>query len=219
MIVSRLPREIQALVFDMDGTLYTHRDYFRYQESSQVARLARRLDISAAAAADMLEEVREARRQAGLPKTSMARLFLGFGIDMATIVRWREEEIRPAEWLDADPRLDASLAMLARHYRLALLTNNPKKVGIDSLEALGIHSRFEAVVGLDDTFESKPSRAPFLKVCGALGLSPSSCVSVGDREDVDIEPALAVGMGAILVNGVEDVYRLPGLLISPGISG
>jgi len=219
VIVSRLPREIQALVFDMDGTLYTHRDYFRYQESSQVARLARRLDISAAAAADMLEEVREARRQAGLPKTSMARLFLGFGIDMATIVRWREEEIRPAEWLDADPRLDASLAMLARHYRLALLTNNPKKVGIDSLEALGIHSRFEAVVGLDDTFESKPSRAPFLKVCGALGLSPSSCVSVGDREDVDIEPALAVGMGAILVNGVEDVYRLPGLLISPGISG
>jgi len=217
--ICRLPREIRALVFDMDGTLYTHQDYFRYQESSQVARLARRLDISAGAAAAMVEEAREARRSAGLPKTSMARLFLGFGVDMPTIVRWREEEIRPGEWLPADPRLDGTLAMLASRYRLALLTNNPRKVGIDSLEALGVRARFEAVIGLDDTFESKPSREPFLKVCAALGLSPSVCVSIGDREDVDIEPALAVGMGAVLVGGVDDVYRLPGLFANTGISG
>jgi len=219
VIVSRFPRETQALVFDMDGTLYTDQEYFRYQEDSQVARLALRLGISAAAAASMLEEAREARRQAGLPKTSMARLFLGLGIDMATIVRWREEEIRPAEWLRADPLLDSTLALLARHYRLALLTNNPKKVGIESLEALGIRARFEVVIGLDDTFESKPSRAPFLKVCGALGLSPSRCVSIGDREDVDIEPALAIGMGAVLIDGVEDVYGLPEFLDNPCAAG
>ena len=219
MIVSRLPREIRALVFDMDGTLYTHRDYFRYQESSQVARLARHLGLAESEAQARLAKAREARATAGLPKTSMARLFLGFGIDMPTIVRWREEEIRPGEWLEADPRLDGTLAMLAPRYRLALLTNNPRKVGIESLEALGVRSRFEVVVGLDDTFESKPSREPFLKVCGALGLSPSRCVSIGDRMDVDIEPALAIGMGAVLVDGVEDVYRLPGLLITPDSAG
>jgi HAD superfamily hydrolase (TIGR01549 family) len=218
VIVSRLPGEIRALVFDMDGTLYIDQDYFRYQESSQVARLARHLDLAESKAQARLDEARKARRAAGLPKTSMANLFLGFGIDMATIVRWREEEIRPAEWLRADPRLDATLAGLARHYRLALLTNNPKKVGIESLEALGIRARYEVVIGLDDTFESKPSREPFLKVCGTLGLPPALCVSIGDREDVDIEPALAIGMGAILVDGVEDVYRLPELLANPELS-
>ncbi len=45
MIGSRLPREVKALVFDMDGTLYTHRDYALYQESSQVARLPRPLGV------------------------------------------------------------------------------------------------------------------------------------------------------------------------------
>jgi len=212
VILRNLPRDIRGLVFDMDGTLYTHEGYFSWQESSQVARLARRLGLSAERAQALLDEAREARRAAGLPRTSMARHFLALGIDMATIVRWREEEIRPAEWLSADPRLDKALALLASRFRLVLLTNNPERVGAASLAALGVSARFEAVVGLDDTFESKPAPQPFLKACGALGLSPSACVSIGDRRDVDIEPALALGMGGILVSGVADVYGLPELL-------
>lgn len=196
----------------MDGTLYTHQGYFSLQESSQVTRLARHLGIPKGEAQALLSGAREARRAAGLPKTSMARHFLSLGIDMATIVRWREEEINPAEWLVANPQLDETLALLASRFRLVLLTNNPKKVGAASLAALGIAARFEAVVGLDDTFESKPAPEPFRKACGALGLPPSSCVSIGDRLDVDIEPALALGMGGILVSGVEDVYGLPGIL-------
>lgn len=209
MIVRDLPGEIAGLVFDMDGTLYTNTAYFRYQETSQVARLARYLGISEREAIARIDGAREARRAASLPKTSLARHFLALGVDIATVIAWREEEIRPAEWLKADPRLDQALGLLAIRYRLVLLTNNPKKVGAESLAALGVASRFEAVVGLDDTFESKPAPEPFLAACGALGLPPSSCVSIGDRADVDIEPALALGMGGILVQGVGEVYELP----------
>lgn len=202
----------------MDGTLYTHQGYFGWQESSQVARLASHLGISDDEAAAMMEKEREARRSAGLPKTSMANLFLGLGrsrgfpIDMATIIRWRKEEIRPAEWLKPDPKLRGALTVLASRFRLCLLTNNPRSVGEASLSALGVAPCFSAVVGLDDSLESKPSALPFLNACSALGLPPEPCVSIGDRMDVDIEPALALGMGGILVEGVEDVYRLPELL-------
>jgi phosphoglycolate phosphatase/putative hydrolase of the HAD superfamily len=209
VIVRNLPGTIAALVFDMDGTLYTHKAYFRYQETSQIARLARHMGIPEREAGARVDEAREARGAAGLPKTSLARHFLALGVDIATIIAWREEEIRPAEWLKADPRLDQALGLLATRYRLVLLTNNPKKVGAASLAALGIASRFEAVVGIDDTFESKPAPEPFLAACAALGLPPSSCVSIGDRADVDIEPALALGMGGILVEGVDEVYDLP----------
>ncbi|MFZ4617547.1 MAG: HAD hydrolase-like protein [Rectinemataceae bacterium] len=41
-----------------------------------------------------------------------------------------------------------------------------------------------------------------------LGLDASSCISIGDRMDVDIEPALALGAGGILVEGVLEVYKL-----------
>lgn len=202
----------------MDGTLYTNEAYLRYQETSQVARLALHLGIPEIEATALLRERREARLAAGLPKTSMANLFLelgrgqGFAIDMATIVRWRVEELRPAEWLKPDPRLDGTLAELASRYRLALLTNNPRAIGAANLVALGVAGRFEAVIGLDDSFESKPSPIPFLKTCEILDLPLAACVSIGDRADVDIEPALALGMGGILVDGVEDVYRLPELI-------
>ena len=67
------------------------------------------------------------------------------------------------------------------------------------------------VVGLDDTFSSKPAPEPFALAALRLALEPRSCVSIGDRIDVDLVPAMDLGMGAILVDGVEDVYRLPDL--------
>lgn len=208
MTVFSLPADIRALIFDMDGTLYTNKEYLRFQETSQTARLARHLGLGESEAATMLKEARAARASAGLPKTSMARHFLAFGVDMATIVRWREQDLRPAQWLAPDPLLDAALARLGARFRLALLTNNPRSVGAASLAALGLASRFELVIGLDDSFKSKPAPEPFLKTCEALGLSPASCVSVGDRMDVDIAPALALGMGGILVDGAADVCRM-----------
>lgn len=212
MKVLRLPDIVLALVFDLDGTLYTHAAYGKFQETSQVARLARHLGTSAAEAQALLDASREARRRQGLPKTAMGKLFLDFGVDMDTVVRWREEEIHPKDWLVADPRLDEALGALGRRFKLALLTNNPRKVGMESLEALGVARRFEVVVGLDDHLDSKPAPKPFLLACSCLGLPPSACVSIGDREDVDLRTALELGMGAILVDGVEDIYRLTEIL-------
>lgn len=211
MRVFNIPEPVRGIVFDLDGTLYHNPEYLAWQESSQVARLADRLGIDAAQAALKLRAAREARRASGLRSTSMANLFRGFGIEMAEIVRWREEDFIPSRWLSPDPYLDKALAELAHDYRLALLTNNPRKVGAASLEALGVTARFETVVGLDDSGESKPSRVPFFRVCESLGLPPQACVSVGDREDVDISPACAIGMGAILVSGIAEVYNLPEL--------
>ncbi len=209
MKVFRLPETVRGIVFDMDGSLYSNPAYLKWQESSQVARLADRLGIEVPEAAGMLGAAREARRAAGLPATSMANIFKGFGIEMADIIRWREEDIRPSEWLVPDSGLEIARKELSRHHRLSLLTNNPRKVGVASLDVLGIAAHFSTVVGLDDTGESKPSVMPFRRVCGDMGLDPRLCISIGDRKDVDIEPALAVGMGGVLVAGVEEIYGLP----------
>ncbi|MDR2111049.1 MAG: HAD hydrolase-like protein, partial [Spirochaetaceae bacterium] len=57
-----------------------------------------------------------------------------------------------------------------------------------------------------------PHRAPFLRASEMLGFPPPACVSIGDRYEVDIEPPLELGMGGVLVDGVEDVYGLPRFL-------
>jgi HAD superfamily hydrolase (TIGR01549 family) len=199
----------KALVFDLDNTLYTNPAYAQFQEDVLVERLGRELGIGTAAAAAKIAALRAEREAAGLGKTSLGKLFSALGIEVRDSVRWREECFEPSRWLKRDERLDAALRKLAQDYRLALMTNNPRSVGEKSLEALGARSSFSVLVGLDDTLTGKPAPEPFVEVCKRLGLGPRDCVSIGDRFDVDLAPAMELGMGAILVDGVSDVYKLP----------
>ncbi len=223
MRILAIGAEPAALIFDLDSTLYTDPEYAAFQEDVLVARLGRELGLTLEAAAARIEALRTERSNAGLGKTSLGRLFAELGIDIATSVRWREECIEPAEWLHRDAKLDRALGLLSERYALALATNNPRLVGEKSLKALGVRSRFAVLVGLDDTLRSKPAREPFQETARRLGVEASRCVSIGDRFDVDLAPALDLGMGAILVDGVEDVYSLPaafaGRLPSPRQAG
>jgi phosphoglycolate phosphatase/putative hydrolase of the HAD superfamily len=199
----------KALVFDLDNTLYTNPAYAQFQEDILVEKLGEKLGIGARAAADKIAALRAEREAAGLGKTSLGKLFAALGIDMRDSVKWREECIEPGRWLKRDEKLDTALRALAKRFTLALMTNNPRLVGEKSLEALGIRAHFSVLVGLDDTLSGKPSPEPFREVCRRLGRAPSECVSIGDRFDVDLAPAMELGMGAILVEGVADIYELP----------
>jgi HAD superfamily hydrolase (TIGR01509 family) len=203
-----------ALIFDLDNTLYTNPAYAAFQEEDLVARLGRALGLGPEGAAAKIAALRAERATAGLGATSLGKLFAILGIDIATSVAWREEGIEPAKWLKRDPRLDRALGLLSKRFTLALMTNNPSLVGERSLEALGVRARFGVLVGLDDTLSGKPAPEPFLETARRLGLEPSRCVSIGDRFDVDLAPAMELGMGAILVTGVEDVYDLPDVLLA-----
>ena len=209
MRVLSLPAKVRALVLDFDSTLYTNPAYASFQNDVLIERLARERGEGFDSMKAKIGRLREKRAAAGEGATSLGNLFRDFGIDIPTSVRWREELIDPGRWLSRDPGLDAALALLARRFVLGLVTNNPASVGRKGLAALGVEDRFACVVGLDDTGQSKPDPAPFSLVSERLGIPPEECVSIGDRYDVDLAPALSLGMGAILVEGVEDVRALP----------
>lgn len=200
------------MVFDLDSTLYTNASYARFQNEVLISRLARERGQSVEATGALLEGLRAERKRRGEGDTSLGNLFLALGIPIETSVAWREELIRPSEWLSADPLLDRALEELSLRCPLCLVTNNPRSVGRASLEALGVARHFSFVVGLDDTGRSKPDPAAFALALARLGLEPASVISVGDREDVDIVPALGLGMGAILVDSVDEVRILPAFL-------
>jgi phosphoglycolate phosphatase len=82
---------------------------------------------------------------------------------------------------------------------MAVLTNKPKKMSVDILEALGLLKYFRAVYG-GDTFEKKkPDPAGALTILKDLGAQPQEAAMVGDS-DVDIKTARNTGMLAIAVN-------------------
>jgi len=218
MKIYALPPENRGkgLLFDFDSTLYTNPAYQKFQNDVLIDRFARLRGISSAEAHSLVDQKREADAAAGLGRTSLGNVLLSFGIPIGTSVAWREELIRPGDWLRPDPQLVSALSLLKARFALCLVTNNPRSVGRAGLEALGAAGLFDAVIGLDDTLRSKPDPAPYRAAAEALQLSPTDCISIGDRYDVDLAPALALGMGAILVDGAADVYGLPGLLPGAG---
>lgn len=208
-----LPERPRALLFDIDGTLYDNEPYARFQVEVLVAELAR---VRGRPVDEIRAEVERVRRELaereGRATTSLGNAMAALGVDLATSVAWRERLIEPAAWLARDPELEGALAALARRFKLAAVTNNPRLVALKGLAALGVAERFGAVVGLDDTLRSKPAREPFELAARLLGVPLTDCVSIGDRYDVDLAVPLELGAGGILVDGASDVYRLPALL-------
>lgn len=209
MRIERLPEAPGALLFDLDSTLYTNPAYASFQTSTLVERLAEERGETVETTRGVLESLREDRRVRGEAQTSLGNLFLALGIPIETNIRWREERIDPGQWLRPDPLLNEALTRLSGRFRLALVTNNPRSVGRRSLAALGVEERFEHVVGLDDSHRSKPDPAPYELAARLLEIPPEDCISIGDRYEVDLVPALSLSMGAILIAGVREIYTLP----------
>ena len=68
---------------------------------------------------------------------------------------------------------------------------------------LGLSDFIDVIVTSHDVGFRKPHQAMFDAAAAAAGCRPEECVMVGNREQIDIEPAIALGMRAILV-AIED---------------
>jgi phosphoglycolate phosphatase/putative hydrolase of the HAD superfamily len=218
MKLYRLPERVRALIFDMDLTLYTSPEYGRAQNGGLVRMLAQR---EGKPFAEMEGELAERRGEwaasHGGAQPSFSNLVMTYyGVTMDENIAWREEICEPARYIREDRELRSCLLKLAPAFALAVVTNNPVKIARITLGALGVGDLFRVITGLDTYRTPKPHRLPFMKTAEALGVGPENCVAVGDRYDVDVAPPLELGMGGILVDGVEDVYRLGELL---GVTG
>lgn len=208
---------IRGLIFDMDNTLYTNPGYARHQEEVLVKRLAQAKDWSEAMAQKQVGLVRTeyALAHSG-HKPSLGNVFAALGIPITTSVEWRKQLLRPENFLQANPQLVQTMHSLAKQFRLAIVTNNPVEIAQRTLAVLGIRECIPVIIGLDSTNLSKPDPAAFRLAATSLDCEPPNLISIGDRYEVDIEPALGLGMGGILVEGVEEVCGLPDFLRQEG---
>lgn len=213
MRVIRIPQNLKTIIFDIDSTLYTNEEYAFEQVDCQVRRFASERGISDDAARKMVADFRaKFARENGGKKISLSNTLLSFGVPIQKSVEWRRELLEPKNFLTRDERLQITLSALSKKFALICVTNNPVTPAKKTLVALGVESLISDIIGLDTCNVSKPAREPFLLAAEKCGSRVQECLSVGDRYDLDIAVPLELGMGGVLVEGVEDVYRLPDFL-------
>jgi phosphoglycolate phosphatase/putative hydrolase of the HAD superfamily len=214
MKIFSIPRQCAAILFDMDNTLYTNDEYNQSQLDLPVHRLAGQRGVSFAKMKEEIAAFREkwAKEHNG-HQISLGNIFTHFGVGVRESAKWRQELYQPEKYLVRDTLLRSALEELESCFFLTVVTNNPVSIAVRTLSALGVDDLFHNIVGLDTCGVSKPNKEMFLRAAKLCGTAPESCVAVGDRYDIDIALPLELGMGGILVDGVEDVYKLPEILI------
>lgn len=99
------------------------------------------------------------------------------------------------------PGLGGLLDWLGGRYRLGVVSNFDYTPTVRRILAqCGLLDRFETVVVSDAVGWRKPHRVIFEVALTALGVGPEECLFVGDRPDIDVAGAKAMGMGAVWVN-------------------
>ncbi|MBR4789449.1 MAG: HAD hydrolase-like protein [Treponema sp.] len=208
-----LPPNPKALIFDIDSTLYTNAAYAFEQVDCQVRQFAKDRGITADEARRMVADYRKQYAAANNgKKISLGNTLLAFGIPIAQSVEWRKTLMEPADFLTRDEKLIQTLRELSKSLKLICVTNNPVFTARKTLDAIGISEFFPEIVGLDTCLKSKPALEPFEEACRILQVTPKECIAIGDRYDMDIALPLQMGMGGILVTGVEEVYKISELL-------
>jgi putative hydrolase of the HAD superfamily len=109
------------------------------------------------------------------------------------------------------PGQPSLLARLHGDYRLGVVSNFDYSPTVRLiLEQGGTLSRFETVVVSDAVGWRKPHPTIFEAAVRDMGVAPGECLFVGDRPDIDVLGAKAMGMGAAWLNVARDPLP-PGL--------
>lgn len=186
----------QAIVFDLDDTLYPERDYvlggFRAVAAWAEPRLGLPADRGFAELRSLFEQ--------GVRGDTFNRWLLGHGLDaallIAEIVRvYREHQ--PA--LQPFPEMPKLLHGLRESARLGLVSDGYLDVQRRKLAALGIERYFDAIVFSDEWGRTawKPSTQPFEAVLRRMDAAAGAAVYVADNPTKDFLGARRAGMSTI----------------------
>lgn len=188
-------RQIEAVLFDLDGTLLETDD-------QQTKALARRLKGISSLLPDRDPE-QAARRvilKAEGPVNRILTVLDAVGLDdnlFALTYRLRRfKGERTVANFEIVRGADAALRALEGRYRLGIVTTRGQRDTEAFLLQYQLADLFEVVITHESTPRLKPHPEPVRHAAEALGLPPERCVMVGDTT-VDVEAAKKAGAWAI----------------------
>lgn len=202
-------REVQAIIFDLDNTLWDVGPVILRAEHAMLQYLGDRYprvldmhtvesmrDVRARMALDnpamrhdftwlRREALRMHAREAGYPETMVDEVF-------AVFYRARNEVVL---YDDVLPALEA----LQRRFRLFAISN-----GNADLAAIGLARYFERSLAAREAGMLKPDPRIFSMLLERAGLVPRHAVHVGDDPEADVEGARRAGVAPVWLNRYGD---------------
>jgi len=191
---------IKAIIFDLDNTLV---DFMllkeRAIEAAINAMIDSGLDIDFVSAKKLIDEIynEEGIEYQQVFDKMLLRLYskVDYKILSAGIVAYRsarEAALKPY------PKVFPTLIELIKYgLKLAVVSDAPAREAWLRLSYINFQHLFDVVITFEDTYQKKPSPAPFNLALQKLGLKAEECLMIGDWAERDVVGAKAVGMKTV----------------------
>ena len=175
---------VQAVLFDMDGTLVDSSDAWFALFNRARERFGK---------APVAPEVFD-RDVWGCPFEEELRMFFP-DVDEKDVLEFYEEHyLDAADHIRLIEGVEVVLASLAdRDIPVAVVTNTHRPLALKVLGRLGIARWFTDVIGGDEVEHGKPAPDMVLLGCERVGVRPDEALFVGDT-DADVQAGLAAGV-------------------------
>ena len=193
-------KNLEAIVFDMDGTLYQFPDGATFGESplgktvkqNITSFLGQEFSLSDETACLKYDELKQ--RYDGEISLGLER---EFGIDR---MRFFDEtwNIDPQNIIIPADDIKSRLEQL--DVQCALLTAAPRAWATRALGYMGVAEVFGENVFTGEPDIRKPNPEVFRRIIAKLGVDARQAVSIGDQEYSDITPARQIGMRTVRID-------------------
>jgi HAD superfamily hydrolase (TIGR01509 family) len=210
---------LQAVLFDMDGTLVETEELWGEAMAALAGRLGGELSAGA----------REQTVGTSM-RVAMSILYADLGVqrseaDLLADARWVENETaalmtsRGMPWRPGAREL--LTAVRAAGLATALVTTTPRRVAtivLDRITAELGASPFDVTVCGDEVPARKPDPAPYLQAMATLDLGSRACLVIEDSA-VGVAAGLAAGAAVLGVPSLQSLERAPGLILRSTLAG
>ncbi len=211
------PRRLECLIFDVDGTIYPwSKSYEGHQRQVELEALADFWETSIEETKQKLQAQEEELTKKMGRKPSAAEIIRSFGgLFHEWLVEIRKTRWQPELFLEPQPELAKKIGGLTVGYKIAFASSSPKEVVLKILEIVGLkglNGKIPVFGGGD--CPPKPLPNVYCQAAKTLGVKPENCLSIGDRIDFDAYPAMEIGMGAVVVQDVNDLMLVADRLLA-----
>jgi putative hydrolase of the HAD superfamily len=192
---------VEAVLFDVDGTLVDHDAAQRNALRLRLADLGEPLSDAEWSRWRDLEEHHFVRYLDGeidfeQQRFERVRGFTGEAMDDAAARAWFAVYLThfEASWTVFPDVVGTLDALADRGVAMAAFSNVHGEFTRHKLTRVGLSERFAVVWGTDDVGAAKPEAAVFEALCRELGVADAAALHVGDRYEWDARGAVAAGL-------------------------
>jgi len=204
--------DVQAIIFDLDGTLYVNKNLAGEIKRSAAAYIAGLKGVSNETAAILIRETREKLSREKGREATLSAVCAELGGSAAGFHAFATPLLHPEKHLRPDHRVTKLLAALAGRYELYIYTNNNQTLTDRVLIALGLSGLFDGIFTIEDSWRPKPDRKVLSYIFATIRKDPRQCLFVGDRYDVDLRLPVEMGCASFLVTDIQGLLTLETVL-------